>query len=62
MGTWILKGGGVEGRGRSGLYVFIHNSLLSNFQKDFLNRIPAPPPWLLPKWPSVHSNILSFLQ
>ena len=34
VGTWILKGG-VEGRGRSGLYVFIH-SLLSNFQKDFL--------------------------
>lgn len=44
MGTWILKGGGVEGRGRSGLYVFIHNSLLPNFQKDFLNRIPAPHP------------------
>lgn len=42
MGTWILKGG-VEGRGRSGLYAFIP-SLLSNFQKDFLNGIPAPHP------------------
>ena len=40
MGTWILKGG-VEGRGRSGLSVFIHNSLLPNFQKDFLNGIIA---------------------
>ena len=37
-----FKGWG-GGQGRSGLYVFIH-SLLSNFQKDFLNGIPAPHP------------------
>lgn len=41
MGIWILKGG-VEGSGRSGLYVFTY-SLLPNFQQDFLNGIPAPP-------------------